>query len=225
MPSRDDVRMLQMGQQRVAQMARNELAGWWATIDKSDLTALRTEVERFFPLLVESYGEVAATAAADWYDVIYEERPRLAAKMRNEDVARARARWAIGEAWRGDAPQALSTLSLVADEMVRQFGRDTIVRSAGSNNRMYARVPSGSHTCAFCLTLASRGFAYHSESTAGGEMNKFHGDCDCEIVPDDGKVPGDYDPDEMYEQYKSVHQSGDTINSVAKKLRSKYGLK
>lgn len=225
MPSRADVRMLQQGQQRVAQMARNELAGWWATIDKSDLTALRTEVERFFPLLVESYGEVAATAAADWYDVIYEERPRMAAGMRNEDIARARARWAIGEAWRGDAPQALSTLSLVADEMVRQFGRDTIVRSAGANKRMWARVPAGSETCAFCLTMASRGFAYHSKEDAGGiAPDKFHGGCDCEIVADDGEVPRGYDPDRMYEIYKDSHQSGDTLSQVVMKLREKHGV-
>src|SRR5699024_2123048 len=75
MPSRADVAILRGGQERAAQQARNELAGWWATTSKSDLTKFRAEVERFFPLLVESYGEVAATAAADWYDMIYAERP------------------------------------------------------------------------------------------------------------------------------------------------------
>ena len=217
--------MLQLGQQRVAQMARNDLSDWWYSLDKTDLTALRAEVEAFFPQLVESYGEVAFTAAADWYDLIYRERPRMAAGMRNEDIARARARWAIGKAWQGDAAQALSTLSLVADEMVRQFGRDTVTRSAAANKRMWARVPAGSHTCAFCLTMASRGFAYHTQETAGAGVSKFHGDCDCEIVPDDGTVPGGYDPDALYEQYKSVHAHGDTASDVALKLRRKYGLK
>lgn len=217
--------MLQRGQERVAQMARNELAGWWATIDKSDPVKLRAEVERFFPMLVEDYGEVASTAAADWYDLIYEERPRLAAGMQNKEVARARSRWAIGKAWEGDVPQALSTLQLVTDEMVRQFGRDTVVRSAGSNKRMYARVPGGTDSCAFCLMLASRGFAYHSRQKAGGDLLKFHGNCSCEIVPDDGQVPGGYDPDAMYAQYKSVHETGDTGEQVAAKLRRKYGLK
>lgn len=224
MPSRAEVNMLKGGQQRIAQMARNELAGWWATVDKSDLNKLRAEVERFFPLLVESYGEVAATAAADWYDVIYRERPKMAAGLGNEEIARARARWAIGKAWEGNAPQALATLQLVTGEMVRQFGRDTVQASAGANKRMYARVPSGSDTCAFCLTLASRGFAYHSAGDAG-EMRKFHGDCDCEIVPDDGSVPRGYDPDMLYEQYKSVHEDGDSIASVARKLRARYDLK
>lgn len=224
MPSRADVAILRGGQERAAQQARNELAGWWATTSKSDLTKFRAEVERFFPVLVESYGEVAATAAADWYDMIYAERPRMAAGMRDEEVARARARWAIGKAWEGDAAQALSTLQLVTDEMVRQFGRDTVVRSAGANKRMYARVPSGNDPCSFCLTLASRGFAYHSKKSAG-EMVKFHGGCTCEIVPDDGRVPKGYDPDALYEKYKSVHSKGDSVADVARKLRSRYGLK
>lgn len=216
--------MLQMGQQRVAQMARNELAGWWATIDKSDPVKLRAEVERFFPVLVESYGEVAATAAADWYDMIYAERPRMAAGMRNEDIARARARWAIGKAWEGDVPQALSTLQLVTDEMVRQFGRGTIVQSAGANKRMWARIPSGSETCPYCLTMASRGFAYHTKEAAGGlNPDKFHGGCDCEIVADDGKVPKGYDPDKMYKIYEDVHEQGDTLSDVVVKLRAKHG--
>lgn len=224
MPSRADVAILRGGQERAAQQARNELAGWWATTSKSDLTKFRAEVERFFPLLVESYGEVAATAAADWYDMIYAERPRMAAGMRNEDIARARARWAIGKAWEGDAAQALSTLQLVTDEMVRQFGRDTIVQSAGANKRMWARIPSGPETCPYCLTASSRGFAYHTKEAAGGlNPDKFHGGCNCEIVADDGEVPKGYDPDKMYKIYKDVHARGDTLSDVVVKLRAKHG--
>jgi len=44
----------------------------------------------------------------------------------------------------------------------------------------YARVPTGARTCAYCMMLASRGFAYHAESTAqAGD----HRNCDCLIVP------------------------------------------
>src|SRR5690625_8009927 len=112
MPSRADVAILRGGQERAAQQARNELAGWWATTSKSDLTKFRAEVERFFPLLVEPYGEVAATAAADWYDMIYEERPRTAAGMREEEVARARARGAIEKGCEGAAAHEMCTLQL-----------------------------------------------------------------------------------------------------------------
>lgn len=44
----------------------------------------------------------------------------------------------------------------------------------------YARVPTGARTCTYCMMLASRGFAYHSESTA---RDGDHRQCDCLIVP------------------------------------------
>ena len=44
----------------------------------------------------------------------------------------------------------------------------------------YARVPTGARTCTYCMMLASRGFAYHSENDAeAGD----HRNCDCLIVP------------------------------------------
>lgn len=223
MPTRAEVRLLQLGQKRVAEMARSELAGWWAMLDKSDLDRLRSEVETFFPILIEEYGRVAEVTAADWYEDIYKERSRLSAKgLSNEQMARARAKWAIGESWNGKHAQSLALLELVTDEMVRQFGRDAVQESAKANKRMYARVPVG-ETCSWCLMLASRGFAYHSETDAG-KMAKFHGDCDCEIVPDNGVIPDGYDADVLYEQYQSVHQPGDTDKDVARKLRAAYGI-
>lgn len=46
----------------------------------------------------------------------------------------------------------------------------------------FARVPSGSETCVFCLMLASRGAVYTSAISAG-EWNHYHSHCDCRIVP------------------------------------------
>lgn len=50
--------------------------------------------------------------------------------------------------------------------------------------------------------LASRGFAYLSEDTAGRQM-QYHTDCDCDIVPSWGssKLKG-YDPDKYREMYQ-----------------------
>ena len=44
----------------------------------------------------------------------------------------------------------------------------------------YARVATGARTCTYCMMLASRGFAYHKESTA---KQGDHRNCDCLIVP------------------------------------------
>lgn len=46
----------------------------------------------------------------------------------------------------------------------------------------WARVPQGK-SCAFCTMLASRGFTYTSEESAGGDGNKYHDDCHCRIIP------------------------------------------
>lgn len=73
----------------------------------------------------------------------------------------------------------------------------------------WARVPRGFYTCAFCLMLASRGFKYRSQHSAGLELgskgleNYYHEHCDCEVVPQWGakalKLKG-YEP----EKYKAI---------------------
>ena len=65
----------------------------------------------------------------------------------------------------------------------------------------YARVPSGAETCQFCIMLASRGFAYHSQELA----SHAHANCDCVVVPSwDKKNPSlqGYDDKEYYDKWK-----------------------
>ena len=72
----------------------------------------------------------------------------------------------------------------------------------------YARVPSGSDTCPFCLMLASRGFVYHNAKSAGA-LNHYHNNCDCRIVPGfDGftEVEG-YDPTACYDAWQAAISS------------------
>lgn len=97
-----------------------------------------------------------------------------------------------------------------AADMVRQAARDTMVmhQRRDPTKPRYARVPQGKVTCAFCLMLASRGFAYHSEESAG-LFHTYHRHCDCQIVPCWGEqhLQG-YDPEEMSSLYESAkHQT------------------
>ena len=65
----------------------------------------------------------------------------------------------------------------------------------------YARVPSGSETCGFCLMLASFGFRYTTEEAAGHA----HTNCDCRVVPNFGKASVEgYSADGMYSRYQDV---------------------
>lgn len=94
------------------------------------------------------------------------------------------------------------------------------------SNPRWARVPRGK-TCAFCTMLASRGFAYTSEETAGGLGNYYHADCDCQIVPSWGEqnLEG-YDLQkykDLYEKAKEKANSTD-YHDVLDIMREERGI-
>lgn len=78
----------------------------------------------------------------------------------------------------------------------------------------YARVPQGAKTCAFCLMLASRGYAYWTKESAGGYGHSYHHDCDCLIVPAWGstKIEG-YNPSSLYEKWEQANKTAAAITS------------
>ncbi|MCF2705822.1 EndoU domain-containing protein [Arcanobacterium haemolyticum] len=118
----------------------------------------------------------------------------------------------------------LDTAQQLAAEMMNAAARLQTQRNMRRDptRPRWARVPTGATTCAFCLMLASRGFAYTSEESAGREM-QYHSDCDCKIIPSWGKqVLKGYDPDrfaEMYEAAKQAAGAGAGYRSVLAKLR------
>lgn len=58
----------------------------------------------------------------------------------------------------------------------------------------WARIPRGTKTCAFCMMLASRGYVYRSEESAGGLGNYYHPHDECIVVPSWGaSTYTDYD--------------------------------
>ena len=106
------------------------------------------------------------------------------------DAAFARA---CGEFARNDAFRSLN------ETIIANVGRD---RDKGA---MFARVPTGTETCTFCLMLASRGAVYHTRKTAG-EFKHFHRNCDCKVVPGfednpDAELVEGIKPGEMRDQW------------------------
>lgn len=111
------------------------------------------------------------------------------------DVAFARA---CGEFARNDAFRSLN------ETIIANVGRD---RDKGA---IFARVPTGTETCTFCLMLASRGAVYHTRKTAG-EWRHFHRGCDCKVVPSfegdpDAELVQGVKPRELYERYKQFKE-------------------
>lgn len=91
------------------------------------------------------------------------------------------------------------------NETARMSARFTAERDP--SRPRYARVPSG-RPCAFCLMLASRGFAYWDEKSAGGLGNSYHEQCACQIVPSWGATKLDgYDPERYLAAYRAAKQA------------------
>lgn len=141
--------------------------------------------------ITSAYGEVAAVAAADFYDMVREAGGwgGAAAVPANgappEEQLKRAVRWGIGPLWE-EPPRpeaALARLRGLTSRLALQPGRWTTYDMIRRDGVRWARVPQGK-TCGFCMMLCSRGAVYTSEASAGKpEALKFHDNCDCAIVP------------------------------------------
>lgn len=79
-----------------------------------------------------------------------------------------------------NGPNPEQTLSRAVGAMVydqvKRLSNRTVSQNCVRDGVRYARVPVGRETCGFCLMLASRGFVYESERSAG-ELNHYHAHC------------------------------------------------
>lgn len=213
----------------VVELALADLTDLLSAIDMSDPMAARYALERIMPDLVGTYGSTAALIAADFYDESTSGFGSSVAAVLDDSIVpaqvQASTRWAISPLFQaepdGDAARGL--LAQVADRMVKQAARNTIDAASRRDGVAYARVPSGAETCAFCLLLAGRGPVYGSRAAAGGDGNRFHGDCDCVQVPvrDPRDYPDGYDPAALYDRYLAARATAgsDSLGDVLAAMR------
>ena len=127
------------------------------------------------------------------------------------EYADRKVRWLVGEVVDGRMTpiQFAKACGDMADRGVNHMhlaAMQAVSDRQGGKER-WARVPSGSETCPFCIMLAGRGFVYQSAETAGGH---YHVHCDCRVVKGvKGKthVEG-YDPDAIERRWRAC---ADTI--------------
>lgn len=100
----------------------------------------------------------------------------------------------------GDRGRFLDDCGQLADFYVWRCNRDSMVRNCEGSGVRYARVPTNSNPCEYCVMLASRGFVYHTARDAEAGS---HRSCQCLCVPGgpSTSVEG-YDPDALYDQWK-----------------------
>lgn len=213
MPDRTDINQLALAQNRAVELAQTDLSRLWANLEGLNPQTQRDLLLETVPALVERHGDIAATAAAEWYERV---RLKDTGQARYEAVAadcfpsqavQDSIRWKAGVLW-SDPERMARFLMNATDRWVKYSGRATIMQNVSRDHARYAIVPQGK-TCAWCTMLASRGFDYRSMDTARASM---HEHCDCQPCPQwDAKktIIAGYDPDAMFDQYTQAMKAVD----------------
>lgn len=194
-----------------------DLLAVMSVIDLSRPDMAKGALFEAIPPLVNKWGDVAATASAEWFEefrlaegVSGEFRSELADPVPTEQV-NARLGFATREAghlFLGQSADLFAFLSLIVNEYSLKPGHETVALNAQRDGAAYARIPEPG-ACKFCVMLASRGFVYSKRSaeatSAGGD---FHGKCRCHGMPvyDEtrARVEYGYSPEALLEQYRAL---------------------
>ena len=112
-----------------------------------------------------------------------------------------------------------NTVSNAISRLVKRTGADTMLKNAERDGAQFAWVPNGD-TCAFCITLASRGWQYMSKKALkNGHAEHIHANCDCTyaIRFDHNSGVKGYDPKVYEDMYYGAE--GTTPNERINSLR------
>lgn len=158
--------------------------------------------------LATKYGEGAAALSAAMYDAIAE----LSGKLFDPAIPAETASYSqVAKTVQGVAKvsQNPEEMGGVVGRLVKQAGADTTLQNALRDGAEFAWVPSGD-TCAFCITLASRGWQRASKrAIKGGHAEHIHSNCNCTYAirfDEDSGVAG-YDPRRYLDLYESADGS------------------
>ena len=159
--------------------------------------------------LVTKYGEGSAALAAQMYDELAALQNVRVPPAEPAPTAQYGEVAKMVQATRESPPQMQRGVS----RLVKRAGADTTLKNAQRDGAEFAWVPHGD-SCAFCLTLASRGWQRASQAAIkGGHAEHIHANCDCEYaVRFDGRTSvAGYDPDAYLAQYNAA---GGDINRM-----------
>lgn len=236
MTSRADIDRLSKSTNSVVDMAKRDVRKLFRRLDGQPLSEVEASLVESVPSLVREYGDLAASVTEEWYMELREREvgDRFHGSLggrASEDAVIGSTRYAARNLPDSGIAEALGSLSGAVQRHVKYSSRDTVRRLVGQDRSKprFGRVPSGTgKTCAWCEMLASRGFVYLTEETAGIAKDHYHDDCGCEVVPEweseHAHIKG-YDPDAMYDRYQAarakVEARGEelTDQTISKQLR------
>lgn len=171
--------------------------------------------------VVAKYGNASATMNALMYDAMAElegmtlPAAELAPLPEYGDVAKA----VQGTL---KTSKNVSELAGAVSRLVKLTGQDTMLMNGIRDRAQFAWIPSGD-TCAFCITLASRGWQnISSKALRNGHAEHIHSNCDCVYMvrhSENVNVRG-YDPDKYYQMYEESPgtKPKDKINSMRREF-------
>lgn len=195
MPSAADIAAFRAANLALSGEVEADLARFWKFLDLSKPDAATNALLNYVPLLVQRYGEVAATLAADWFEELRGEAVEagvvqavsraksftvVAADPVSAAVSAKAVKSAAGYLWTPDPERALVAVTRTSQRHVLQAGRDTITQNAGRDRtaRGWKRyVRSGG--CKFCQMLAGKGGVFTERSSHFAA----HDDCNCVSAP------------------------------------------
>ena len=161
-----------------------------------------TELVEYAYALATKYGEGTAALACEMYDALAE----ISGKITAAAIPAQTATYGeVAKAIYGTKLQS-SNPDMIANavgRLVKMAGADTMLKNALRDGAYFAWIPHGD-TCAFCLTLASRGWQKMSRNALkNGHAEHIHANCDCTyaIRFNDNLVVEGYDPDQYKEMY------------------------
>lgn len=170
--------------------------------------------------LATKYGEASGAMACEMYDAIAE------LQGANVPPAVPAATATMGETAKAvKGTMKTGNVNIVADatgRLVKLVGVDTMQQNALRDGAEWAWIPQGD-TCAFCLTLASRGWQKASKKALkNGHAEHVHANCDCTYAVrfNDGLDVQGYDPDKYLEMYENA--DGNTPQARINALRREF---
>ena len=164
----------------------------------------RMELIDYAFALVTKYGEGTGALASEMYDALAElSGAAVPAAIPAQTATYAETAKAInGTIKTGNS----EIVSAAAGRLVKMAGVDTVMQNALRDGAEWAWIPRGD-TCAFCITLASRGWQRASQAAIkDGHAEHVHANCDCTYAVrfgHDVDVEG-YDPSAYYKMYRDA---------------------
>ena len=170
--------------------------------------------------LATKYGEGAAAAACEMYDAVAElQKASVPPAIPAETATVSETAKMVKGTLKTGNPVITAQGT---GRLVKLAGIDTVQQNALRDGAEWAWIPMGD-TCAFCLTLASRGWQKASKKAIkNGHAEHVHANCDCTYAVrfDDSMNVEGYDPDKYLEMYEDAEGAtpDEKINTMRREI-------